>query len=343
MITLITGRPGHGKSLYTVEYMLQQIEKGRHVISINFNGLKINTEERDDLENWQNYPQGALVVVDEMQDYAKTRQKGDAKEWITAFSTHRHKGLDFIFVTQHPALLDVWVRRLVETHFHLERSPTKGEFSTLYRSEKVLDVSDTRSFHAPGVEKSTFKFPKEVYELYHSSDQHTVKKRIPKGLVKAAVAGVVIIGVITFGVSTIYDLFTKDADDFAGRTTANNQLQTDENPFEPNYQIPKKIKIEQQYFTQPENYIAEVNLPWSAPIYSDHLKVRTVPRITACYDTGQDCKCITQQGTRAHVTLNFCKGFIRDGMFDFQKEPQRQRIQSHQQQQILSRIKPDEL
>lgn len=326
MITLITGLPGNGKTLYVVDYIIKVLPE-RHVIAINFTDLQIEgVEQRDDVHNWNTYPTGSLVVVDEFQDYAQQRIKDKAPEWITEFSTHRHKGLDFIFITQHPSLLDTWIRRLVQEHIHFVRHQSNAEFSFKYTAKRLIDVDKKIDLKSKDVNKSNFKYPKEVYGKYKSADAHTVKKTIPKNLIKGIIMLMIPLPFVYLFVKRIY------LDKIEPEQTEQHEVVKVDTNYKPDYTLPKDEKlprIEIDY-SDIRNYVPEPNMPWSAPIYADHIEVQSVPRITGCVHTPEFCNCYTQQGTKAYVTQEFCKSYhINGGYFDFQK-PDKQKLSANE-------------
>lgn len=129
MIVLITGAPGSGKTLYAVSRLLQESFKGRVAYVNNVRDLILPHEvlsgEGDppppdsDVFHWFDgrVPNGAVVVIDEAQRVFRPRSATSAvPQHVARLETHRHQGLDFVIITQHPQLIDVNVRRLVGRH-----------------------------------------------------------------------------------------------------------------------------------------------------------------------------------------------------------------------------------
>lgn len=121
MITLITGLPGAGKSLRMVQMIRDALKEGRNVYVDGIDGLQPFGWEPCELNDWENLPDGSLVVADEAQKTWGTRRAGDAPPSIRALSEHRHRGFDFVIGTQHPTMIDKYVRTLVGRHDHLLR------------------------------------------------------------------------------------------------------------------------------------------------------------------------------------------------------------------------------
>src|SRR5687767_10170888 len=121
-IKLITGLPGAGKTLRAVYLARQAIKQGRPVFVYNINGLQpFGWHPLEDLNEWEKLPDGSLVIADEVQDVWKQRGFGDPIPPVQALSKHRHRGFDFVLLTQNPTFMDTYVRKLVNGHEHLIR------------------------------------------------------------------------------------------------------------------------------------------------------------------------------------------------------------------------------
>ena len=134
MITLITGSPGSGKTLYCVDKLLRPLI-GTTVDSTNDEGetttynrtvftniprLLLDHEliDKEWLENIHvNKVTGCVVVFDEVQRVWPNRPSMSKKPAAVEYlETHRHDGIDIIIMTQNPLLLDPAVRALVGRH-----------------------------------------------------------------------------------------------------------------------------------------------------------------------------------------------------------------------------------
>jgi len=218
MIYLITGVPGSGKTLYAVSTLVQKlaseyIEKDgvqvpRRVVVDGIPNLVIPhdlmapgledgngglkpQETGDGLWNWMDWCRpGDVIVVDEVQRWWRPRGMGTKppKE-ISALETHRHKGVDFVIITQNPMLIDQNVRRLVGRHQHIRR--------ILGMARAIVYDWDGCSVDVHRIKTATtsyFGYPKSAYALYKSSELHTKQKqKIPLWIglpIVALVAGV---------------------------------------------------------------------------------------------------------------------------------------------------------
>jgi zona occludens toxin len=87
---------------------------------------------------------------------------------IAALETHRHRGVDFVLITQHPMLIDQNVRRLIGRHEHVRRIFGMQRALVYQWDGCQSDVSRLGS----GT-RTIFTYPKKAFELYKSSELHT--------------------------------------------------------------------------------------------------------------------------------------------------------------------------
>lgn len=184
MITLITGKPGMGKTSLLVA-MLMKIEGTRPIFVMGVNDLAIEhfkcppfaewTEKRPDpddptiLLDYYTFPPDSLIVVDEAQRVFRPRSSASkVPPQVAAYETHRHTGVDFILLTQSPKLIDSNIRELVGKHIHIgERLlgrylfewPNVGDFDSKISREEAA--------------KRRFKPPKAAFKKYKSAEVHT--------------------------------------------------------------------------------------------------------------------------------------------------------------------------
>ncbi len=176
-ITLVTGLPGHGKTLYTLARYKEEAEKDQRPVFHNgIKDLNIPGWQEWDVNNWQDLPAGALLIVDECQFIFPVRGRGQPPEFIEKLATHRHLGIDFVIITQNPMLIDPFVRRLIDRHFHVVRK-FGTHFATIH--EFANGCRDNVHNNRKDSIRHEWKYPKHVFEWYKSAEQHTVKRRIP--------------------------------------------------------------------------------------------------------------------------------------------------------------------
>jgi zona occludens toxin len=209
MLTLITGTPGAGKSLYAVSMIAQHVpgstvENGqtpvKRVLYSNVRDLLVEHEiiTADDLNSWQTWAKpGAVILFDEVQEVWRARGTSTkVPDCIAALETHRHLGVDIILVTQHPMLLDQNIRRLVNQHLHLRRL-TKT-IAMVYEWDHCSNPGTTKTC----ISAKVWRHPKAAYKLYKSAQLHTKPtSRVPPILYVGllALAGLAYAGPMAYG------------------------------------------------------------------------------------------------------------------------------------------------
>jgi len=197
MITLITGTPGAGKTLYAVHAILAKEAEGKRPIYVDgIPDLKLRHEPAQDVNEWHKWaPDGSLIVVDEVQRVWRPMPSGArVPEPIQQLETHRHKGIDFIVITQHPNLMHQNVRRLVGKHIHLRRTAL-GVY--LYEWPECANPDSYKT----AITKIRWSHPKKSFGLYKSASQHVkVSHRLPPAVY-------VIAGSVLFLTGSVYYLY----------------------------------------------------------------------------------------------------------------------------------------
>lgn len=202
MITLITGAPGSGKTLYCVAKLISKIagtsvdgtdDDGNKVtyprtIYSNINRLLIEHEMVDEawLEKWfDNIKPGAFIVYDEIQKPWPNRPVGSkVPDYIQRLETHRHQGCDFVLMTQNPQLIDPNVRKLIGRHLHIRRVGNMGA-AIVYEWDTCSNSLNFKNSFT----KAPWKFDKKAQTLYKSAEVHTkVPRRLPTVMFVAALA-----------------------------------------------------------------------------------------------------------------------------------------------------------
>lgn len=307
MITLITGLPGSGKSLFTLKTVNDLATKdNRQVYYYGIPELTLNWILMDKPEDWINLPQGSIFVIDECQTTFRPRGNGAAVPLhVSEFEVHRHKGYDAFLITQHPMLIDGNVRRLVGRHYHVVRFYGFAK-SKIHEFNQVRDNVDKSTKNSI---ENHFVYPKEVYSWYKSADLHTVKKRIPMRLVMMILLPLFLLVLLYFGYKTMNKIAVNP--DL-------NKPQTEQT-------LPQSSVATIQ--PKPETYIdthaAQLpDFPHTAPIYAEVTKPVVAPYPAACVLFKNKCTCYTQQGTKMYVSILACNQIVAEGFFvDWDSEP----------------------
>jgi zona occludens toxin len=110
---------------------------------------------------------GDLIAVDEVQYIVPRGAVGKKPPaYIALLEVHRHYGIDFLFITQHPQLLDTTIRNLVGMHRHI-RPVMSSALCMVY----VWDhASNPERFSL--ATKSQFLRKKAHYRLFKSAAAH---------------------------------------------------------------------------------------------------------------------------------------------------------------------------
>jgi len=308
VIRCFTGLPGHGKTLKAVAELiaLRQADQSRPLYVRGIKGLTVDhaTIEGPD---WEKCPDGSLIVIDEAQQVFPTRRSGDTPAFVQALATHRHRGIDIWLITQHPSLLDSFVRRLVDRHTHIFRL-SGAEVAQVYEWGELQD--DPRSMASREVsEAHTWTYPKTAYSAYASAVLHTSKFRLPKKLVYLAVAAVVAVvcvwGVVSWGRYRMSGGTAVNAQAIAtGDAKAGAQLAV---------RTPSAPQTADEWLALYQPRVPY--RPESAPAYDRLLQTASPPKLL-CIDVElRGCSCYTDQATRwKGVDELLCKELARDGI-----------------------------
>lgn len=318
MITLITGLPGNGKTLYTLSFVKALAEKeNRPVFYSGISDLALDWTEIEP-EKWFEAPTGAIIVIDECQRVFRPRSLGkDVPEYVAKLETHRHQGVDLFLITQHPLLADSSIRRLVGCHKHVVRAfGTQG--ATIHEWGSCKDTCDKTSGRADSI-KTRWKYDKDAYKYYKSAELHTVKAKIPLRLYFLILAPILLILAVFY----MYSFTKKQSEKQIEKEGVSQSLQA-ENNFQLAMQKPSYLNAIQdaKQFIYDSTPRVE-GLAYTAPRYDELTKPTRVPVPAGCIDIVKgDCTCYSQTGSRLRMHQLMCKKIIADGLFlDFDPNP----------------------
>lgn len=331
MITLITGAPGSGKTLYTIDKLIQPLigtsvigtnddgeaETFDRIIYTNINGLLVEHELID--SEWlqklhENKKPGMVVVFDEVQRVWPNRVTGSKKpEAVQYLETHRHDGIDVILMTQNPQLLDPAVRALVGRHLHMRRV---GAISAAVVYE--WDACSNGLNFKNSFKKTPYRYSKKVFGLYKSAKVHTKQTRSVPFAMWVAAAGVL-------GSFFLVPRFFQTLEGKKLETLSKSEA-APAAPI-PGQAVPGMQSPGQQHAMSRDEYFASLRprhlgLPHTAPRYDAITQPQRAPVPAACLESkANGCKCWSQDATPMVVPLPTCQAIVAGGLFlDFKQD-----------------------
>lgn len=316
-ITLITGKPGSFKTAYVMETALKLISEGSDCYFCNFRGLSQEFNILDNFADWEKLPDGSKIFIDEIQEFTRDVKTNAKTEELpphfTSLEKHRHRGMDFYIVTQHPLFIHTHIRRLVDEHRHFVR--TKGvPFATQRIWQHVCDKPEDyrEASLQSGCQTVTFKPNKRVFSHYESTvvDTHSTFKLPPKLKIVGTLCA---IGLLAFGLLTykVYNSMSSKLD--TNPTEQINHVQPVQSNSLPEVKPEVLSSINSPVLDSSNDY--NPDLPFQNRVYS-YPKFSDVPQISGCISDDKTCHCFTQQGTKLKVSYSDCKAYLSDRPFD---------------------------
>ncbi len=186
------GKPGSGKSYSVVEYVvIPALKKGRHVVTnipleeellVQVFGGQITQLPLDALDNPDLpdlIPHGAVAVIDECWRRWPSGQRvaHAAKNDLQWLKEHRHRvdtegnAMQVVLVTQDPADLASWVRKLITHSFHMHKLDTVGAAGK-FGIKVYLGCPTGERIPAKYLVREAFgSYKPEIYQYYRSATQ----------------------------------------------------------------------------------------------------------------------------------------------------------------------------
>jgi zona occludens toxin len=313
MIYLYTGSNGSGKTLNSIKFIMEVLNKNNdrpvfyyspenQPLGIKEAGLLDWTElTADGVFQWYDtLPHGSIIFVDEFRNVWPWRTHKDKIPLsVDRLSEHRSKGFDFVLTAQKPsAQFDPAIQGFIEEHRHLEG--VKGFSKSrhfVYQTFCSSPMNPPR-LQMDSVEKEMVSFDKKYYKYYQSASIHTHARRLPWGKLGLAVA---LVPAVLFLFWFAFDNFTAEPASSTESVAVGGASQA--------------LAYEDDYFTARTPRID--GLAWTAPRY-DHLDIAMeMPVADACFHRmPQDvCKCFTGQGSSSLVPREYCLNMVQYGSF----------------------------
>lgn len=305
MITLTTGQPGSGKTLFTL-YQVNDLAKreNRPVFYSGIPELTLEWFQLDNSEEWWKCPPGAIIVIDECQRIFRPRGIGSqVPETVSRFETHRHHGHDVFLITQHPMLLDSNIRRLVGRHCHVMRAFGAKAANIHEWTEVKEQVDKTRS----GSQQTLWKYPKEVFGWYKSAEVHTHKLRFPPRLFFLLLAPFLIAGLVY----SVYQWWKPKIDGENQKELVSKATGKPVSGASPAASAAPKTR--EEYLDERIPRIS--GLLHTAPVYDSITQPTEAPIPVGCMKTATRCRCVDQQGSDYATDPGTCEHIVEHGMF----------------------------
>lgn len=198
MQTLISAPPRTGKSLYCISLIDQLSRKHpnrriyTNIIGMNYPGvLTINSTPEKPFD-WRDLPDGSIIFFDEAHEHpafsaqdllgtartdAEKKRKSEILDIGDSLTLHGHFGFDIYLITQNPKLLREQVRAACSVHYVMRR---------LWGLDvaMIYEFAEVQTYFANATRKQAlsvkrFRYPKNLYKYYVSSNVHNIQKRVP--------------------------------------------------------------------------------------------------------------------------------------------------------------------
>lgn len=343
MFWIFSGKPGSSKTSHAIDFVLyddqflkekekqkkspyKRFSKGipdyteycsnrRPVYYRGIKEVKLPWIELTDEQalNWEdNVPDNAVLIIDEAQElWGQRHTSKPVPPGIKSLEKHRHSGVDIIFISLDPGLLDVNARLICNEHFHYSR-PFGASFVYRYHSGTgYVNPSSTSALEK--CEKSKQLLVKRVYGLYRSAEAHTHKFRPPKALFIVPV-------IACFTLFMLWRFYTNYG-------THPDEAAQDA-PLSPETQVKRVEPVKPKGWA--DLLAPEVSgLPYTAPLYSPaSRRAVSIPVVQGCMSMRSDfsdCTCYTQQGTTiSDMPWQMCRRILKNGIFNHLAASERQ-------------------
>lgn len=330
MIYWYTGQPGHGKTLHAIDRLLEFKDQGRIVYACNireFDYAKTGVLEMtpDQFNDWPNFlPDGAVALVDEAYEHGMLPKRPPGSKvphHVEQLAKHRHRGLDFIFVSQSPdKQCDQFVHDLIERHVHVRR-----RFGTKFVHLREFDRFEARPEKATPLVTRRKALPKRPMGTYKSTEMDTTERKIPWYYVALPIAA-------ALGLFLMYYTFGNmgkrlgGEDVNASAQAANAAAPRDGAPATAGGAAAKSDDVTPADYAR--RFLPRIaSEPWSAPAYDDVLTLPTEAPRLFCMSSMDglnaqgkvaepSCTCLTEQGTSYEVDSSTCRFVARRGQYE---------------------------
>ncbi len=329
MIYWFTGQPGHGKTLHAIEKLLEFKDQGRPVYACNirqFDYAKTGVHEMtpEQFKDWMNFlPDGAVALVDEAYEHGMLPKRpagSKVPEHVEQLAKHRHRGLDFIFVSQSPdKQCDQFMQDLIERHIHVRR-----RFGTAFVHLREFDRYEAQAEKATPLVIRRRKLPKRPMGTYESTVIDTTERKIPWYIIALPV-------VALLGIFLMYYTFGSMGKRLGSSTDAPQVNARAVAPPRDGAHATAGGGASAPAAMTPAEYARRfvpriASEPWSAPAYDGLTMPTEAPRLFCMSSMGgvnaqgkhaePSCTCLTEQGTSYELDQPTCRFVARRGQYE---------------------------
>ncbi len=332
MIYWYTGQPGHGKTLHAIDRLLEFKDKGRIVYACNirqFDYAKTGVLEMtpEQFKDWPNFlPDGAVALVDEAYEHGMLpKRPAGAKvpHHVEQLAKHRHKGLDFIFVSQSPdKQCDQFVHDLIERHIHVRR-----RFGTKFVHLREFDRFEAHAEKAVPLTTTRKALPKRPMGTYQSTELDTTERKIPWYYIAFPVGIAVALFLMYYSFGSMGSRLGGAESETVAQVNASAAA-----PRDGAYATAGGGGAARTETMSAADYAKQFvprvpSEPWSAPAYDNVLTLPSEPPRLFCMSSmgGMDaqgrsaepsCTCVTEQGTPYLLAESTCRFVARRGQYE---------------------------
>lgn len=333
MLYLRTGANGSCKTLFTLKDVRElQLASGRPVAWNGRFKLKAEKEaefgwKRIEFKDWQAEQDGTIFLIDECHNDMPLRpNSAPVPDHVRMLAEHRARGFDFFLLTQHPANIDNFVRKIIGApgwHQHLKRVFGASNATRVLQWDAV-NMNCEKDGSGKAAQISTRTQPKEVYGWYDSAMLHTGKRKIPMKAWVLVIAPILAIAAGWFASTRLLNMGSQSKETAA--STGSSQVAGG----------PVSGGGDRARPMTTAEYVAAYrprvqSLMHTAPAYDKLTEPKRVPVPAACVEIPKTrlgepfgCKCYTQDATPYPVDLAMCRQLVAQGAFlAFQPEGER--------------------
>ena len=347
MIYLITGTPGTGKTAFAVSSIINnreglfkyETEDGEvvdrplyfcHIDGLDEKALKAHRLTEEQIQSAplnEIVPQGSVVIVDEA-DYAYPTRAA-AKEvppYVKTLKELRHDGFTLILMTQHPSMLDSYLRNLVGKHWHLERKQVGTKLYEFYRCETNI----ASACAAKGVTSDFYKPDKRAFKYYKSASVHIKFKKKLHPVFYGM--GLLLVCAPLFFYYSLgrFKRYVGAEEQPAAVAIAETSAPAQQQAAADNYPAAPPMAASVPIGAKIEDYRPRIaSLQETAPIYDNLRQVADFPRRVACVASADSCNCYSQQATiLLNISTAECRAIVKQRPFDPYRKMETERAET---------------